>query len=114
MLDYLRATDPDTVDVTVLTVADRLAARGSGAVAGAEMVQAHLDLAREMVGEGLDWLRDGPPRAPVRGDELAAALGIELGPEIGRLLGEVEAAVFAGEVAGPEDALAVARAALSK
>ena len=114
VLDYLRATDPDPVDVTVLTVADRLAARGSGVVAGPEMVQAHLELAREMVGEGLDWLRDGPPRAPVRGDELAAALGIEPGPELGRLLEEVEAGVFAGEVSGPEDALALARSALSK
>ncbi len=114
VLDYLRATDPDPVDVTLLTVADRLAARGSGVVAGPEMVQAHLELARQMVGEGLDWLRDGPPRAPVRGDELAAELGIERGPEIGRLLEEVEAAVFAGEVSGRDDALALARSALSK
>ncbi len=112
VFEYLQATDPDPVDVTVLTVADRLAARGAGAVAGEEMVQAHLELAREMVGEGLDWLRDGPPRAPLRGDELAAALGIEPGPQLGRLLEVVEAAVFCGEVGGPEDAIAVARASL--
>jgi tRNA nucleotidyltransferase/poly(A) polymerase len=114
VLGYLRATDPDPVDVTILTVADRLAARGSGAVAGEEMVQAHLELARAMVGEGLDWMRDGPPRAPLRGDELAAALGIDPGPELGRLLGEVEAGVFAGEVGSADEAVALARSVLNK
>ena len=50
--DYLRATEPVTVDVTLLTVADRLSARGAGPIAAPEMVQAHLDLAREMVAAG--------------------------------------------------------------
>jgi poly(A) polymerase len=113
VLEYLRATDPDPVDVTLLTIADRLAARGSGAIAAEAMIQAHLDLAREMIGEGLAW-RAGAPRSPVAGDELAAALGIEPGPELGRLLAEVEAGVFAGEVSSPDDAIALARAALSK
>ena len=31
--DYLRATEPVTVDVTLLTVADRLSARGAGPIA---------------------------------------------------------------------------------
>ena len=43
---YLEATGPVAADVTLLTVADRLAARGSGPIAGPEMVEAHLDLAR--------------------------------------------------------------------
>ena len=51
-----------------------------------------------MIGEALAWRRDGPPRSPIRGDDLASELGIEPGPELGRLLGEIEAAVFAGEV----------------
>jgi poly(A) polymerase len=114
VLDYLRATDPDPVDVTILTVADRLAARGTGAVAGEEMVHAHLELARMMVAEGLDWMRDGPPRAPLRGDELAEALGIDPGPELGRVLGEVEAGVFSGEVGSQDEAIALARSVLSK
>jgi poly(A) polymerase/tRNA nucleotidyltransferase (CCA-adding enzyme) len=46
---------------------------------------------------------------PIAGDELAAALGIEPGPELGRILGEVQAAVFAGEVETAEDAIAYAR-----
>jgi poly(A) polymerase len=114
VLEYLRATDPDPVDVTLLTIADRLAARGPGTIASEAMVQSHLDLARDMIGEGLAWRREGPPRSPIPGDELAAALGIEPGPELGKLIAEVEAGVFAGEVRSPDEAVALARSALSK
>ena len=62
------------------------------------MVEAHLDLAREMIAAALDWRRDGPPEPLLRGDELAAELGIEPGPELGELLAELEAAQYAGEV----------------
>ena len=95
--------------MTLLTVADRLAARGQGPIAGPEMVQAHLDLARDMLGAALDWHVDGPPRSPIPGDELAAELGIQPGPELGRIIGEVEAAVYAGEVKGRDDAITFAR-----
>ena len=107
--DYLVATEPVSADVTLLTVADRLSARGEGPIASPEMVNAHLELAREMLGAALDRRRDGPPRSPVAGDELAAELGIEEGPELGRLLREIEAAVYAGEVSGPEEAVELAR-----
>ena len=76
--DYLRATDPDSVDVTLLTVADRLATQGERT--RQEAVDAHLELAREMIAEALAWRRAGPPRSPIRGDELASELGIEPGP----------------------------------
>ncbi|HEX4306415.1 MAG TPA: HD domain-containing protein [Solirubrobacterales bacterium] len=106
--DYLRATEPVTVDVTLLTVADRLSARGAGPIAAPEMVQAHLDLAREMVAAALDWRRDGPPEPLLRGDEIAAELGIE-GPEIGAKLAELEAAQYAGEVTDRAGALGLLR-----
>lgn len=95
---YLRATEPVTVDVTLLTVADRLSARGVGPIASPEMVAGHLQLAREMVAAGLDWRREGPPPPLLRGDEIAAELGIEPGPELGSALAELEAAQYAGEV----------------
>jgi poly(A) polymerase len=95
---YLRATDPVTVDVTLLTVADRLSARGKGPIASPEMVSAHLKLAREMIAAGLDWRREGPPQPLLRGDEIASELGIEPGPELGSALAELEAAQYAGEV----------------
>jgi poly(A) polymerase len=106
--EYLRATEPVTVDVTLLTVADRLAARGAGPIASPEMVQAHLDLAREMVGAALDWRRDGPPEPLLRGDEIAAELGVE-GAAIGEKLAELEAAQYAGEVTDRAGALGLLR-----
>lgn len=102
---YLRATDPVTVDVTLLTVADRLSARGKGPIASPEMVSAHLQLAREMIAAGLDWRREGPPAPLLRGDEIAAELGIEPGPELGSALAELEAAQYAGEVTDRSGAL---------
>jgi poly(A) polymerase len=102
---YLRATEPVAVDVTLLTVADRLSARGVGPIASPEMVAAHLQLAREMIAAALDWRREGPPEPLLRGDELAAELGIEPGPELGSALAELEAAQYAGEIADRKGAL---------
>jgi tRNA nucleotidyltransferase/poly(A) polymerase len=106
--DYLLATDPDSTDVTLLTMADRLATQGDRT--RPEAVDAHLEVAREMIGEALAWRRDGPPRSPIRGDDLAVALGIQPGPALGRLIEEIHAAVFTGEVSSAEDAIAYARA----
>jgi poly(A) polymerase len=108
--EYLRATEPVAADVTLLTVADRLSARGSGPFATEEAIEAHLHLAREMLAAALDWRRDGPPEPLLRGDELAAELGIEEGPELGELLAELEAAQYAGEIATREEAVQRARA----
>ena len=103
--EYLRATEPVGVDVTLLTVADRLSARGVGPLARPEMVEAHLSLARAMIAAALDWRRDGPPVPLLRGDELAGELGIEPGPELGGVLRELEAAQYAGEVSTRAEAL---------
>lgn len=110
--EYLRATEPVGADVTLLTVADRLATRGERTKDAA--ISDHLDLAREMLGEALAWRREGPPALPIGGAELSAELGIEPGPELGRLLGEIEAAVFAGEVSNRDQAVELARRLLSE
>ena len=107
--EYLRATEPVAADVTLLTVADRLSARGSGPFATEEAIEAHLSLARQMLAAALDWHRQGPPEPLLRGDELAAELGIAPGPELGDLLAEIEAAQYAGEVGTREQALDRAR-----
>lgn len=98
---YLRAAHPWAVDLTLLTVADRLATRGRKAEPA---IAAHLDLATLMLERALAWERQGPPRLPLRGGELAAELGIEEGPELGHLLERLEADAYAGEV-GDRDAL---------
>jgi poly(A) polymerase len=103
---YLKHTSPVEVEVTLLSCADRLATRGKNAD---KAIAAHLDLARELMAEALAWRASGPPRPPLRGDELAAELGIEPGPELGRLLAELEEAAFAGEAGTRDQALQVAR-----
>ena len=107
--DYLVATEPVAADVTLLTVADRLAARGEGPLASPEMIQAHLDLAREMLRDALVWHRDGPPQPPLSGDDLASELDLRPGPELGRVLEELRAEAFSGEIGDRDQALARAR-----
>src|SRR5262249_37218362 len=107
--DYLVATGPVSADGTLLSGADRLGARGEVPLASPEMVDAHVDLARELLAESLTWHRDGPPRPPVSGDELVAELDLAPGPEIGRLLEELRAEAYAGEIEGRSQALERAR-----
>jgi putative nucleotidyltransferase with HDIG domain len=107
---YLVATEPVEADVTLLSVADRLATRGDNAE---EATARHLELATTILDEALRWRAGETRPAPlVRGDELAVELGIERGPEIGRLLAELAEAQFAGEIATRADAIAAARTAL--
>jgi putative nucleotidyltransferase with HDIG domain len=102
---YLTACEPVAADVTVLSVADRLATRGRKAD---EAIARHLDLARELLAEALRFRRARP--APLmRGDELAAELGIRPGPEVGRLLAQLAEAQFAGAVTTRDEALAYVR-----
>ena len=102
---YLRATDPVQVDVTVLSVADRLATRGDRSD---EAIAKHLKLADQMLGEALEWIAD-PPRPPLRGDELARALDVAPGPMLGRILAELEEASFAHEIGSRDEAVERAR-----
>jgi poly(A) polymerase len=104
---YLRACSPVEVDVTLLSIADRLATRGDRAQ---EAIEAHLDVAGAMLDDALRWRADGPPAPLLRGDELARALGIATGPRIGELLERLSEAQYAGEVLTREQALANARA----
>jgi poly(A) polymerase len=107
---YLRACEPVQADVTLLSIADRLATRGSGSE---QAIARHLELARQLLAEAFAWRAD-PPRPPLRGDELAAALALRPGPELGRLLRQLEEARFAGEISTREQAVERARELLSR
>ncbi len=102
---YLERCQPVEVEVTLLTCADRLATRGKNAE---QAIEAHLELARQLMGEALAWRRD-PPEPPLRGGELAEELGIEPGPELGELLARLREASFTGEVRTRDEAVALAR-----
>jgi putative nucleotidyltransferase with HDIG domain len=103
---YLRATGPHSADVTLLTVADRLATRGRNADPA---IAAHLDVAREMLAAAFAERAAGPPAPVIRGDELAHELGTPPGPWLGPLLAELEEDRYAGEISGREDAVRRAR-----
>jgi len=98
---YLRATQPYSADITVFTVADRLATRGKNAD---EAIAAHLEVARELIAAAHEPL----PPPLVRGDELIKA-GVERGPQLGTILAQLEEDRFAGEISTREEALARAK-----
>ena len=102
---YLRACDPVQVDVTLLSVADRLATRGRGSE---QAIAKHLELARLLLAEAFAWRAD-PPRPPIRGDELARALDLRPGPELGRILRRARGRELRGEISGRDQAIERAR-----
>ncbi|MCW3069896.1 MAG: polynucleotide adenylyltransferase/metal dependent phosphohydrolase [Solirubrobacterales bacterium] len=106
VFSYLQACSPVEVDVTLLSIADRLATRGDRA---RESIDAHLRLAGGMLVDALRWRQEGPPAPLLRGDELASELGITTGPRVGEILRELAAAQYAGELATREQAIAHAR-----
>ncbi len=107
---YLHGCAPVQADVTLLSVADRLATRGRRSE---EAIAAHLRLAGEVLPEALDWHEQPQPAPLVRGDDLAGQLGVAPGPELGRLLEELAEARFAGEISTAEQAVSHARAMLA-
>lgn len=102
---YLSECAPVQVDVTLLSVADRLATRGDNAE---QAIERHLELARQLLGEALAWSAR-PPRPPLRGDELTRELDGVHGPEVGRILAALEEASWTGEIRDRSEALALAR-----
>jgi poly(A) polymerase len=107
LFEYMTACEPVEVDVTLLSVADRLATRGHKAE---ESIAPHLELAREVLSEALDWRDAGGGPAPlVRGDDLQRELGMPAGPDLGHLLERLREAQFAGEVTSREEALELAK-----
>jgi poly(A) polymerase len=107
---YLSSCQPVEVDVTLLSIADRLATRGAKSE---QAIAAHMALARAMLGDALRWrAAGGAPKPLWRGDRLAQELGIPEGPRLGELLAQLSRAQYIGEVTTPEQALAFARTRL--
>ncbi len=103
---YIRACEPVEVDVTLLSIADRLATRGDRA---AEAIDAHVRMSEVVLAEALRWRAAGPPPPLLRGDELARELALTPGPSLGDLLERLLAAQYAGEIRDREQAIAYAR-----
>ncbi len=92
---YLAKTAPLQTDVSLLSIADRLATLGHKAEISTER---HMAVAFTVLPQALDF--DAFLAAPplVRGDALARALGIAPGPAIGGLLAQIAEARYAGEI----------------
>lgn len=107
---YLTSCQPVEVDVTLLSLVDRLATRGRKAE---QAIAAHQELALEVLPEALRWRADGPPEPLVRGDQLASELGIEHGPLLGNLLGAIAEAQYCGTISDQAGAIELARALIA-
>lgn len=103
---YLAQTAPLQVDVSLLSIADRLATLGHKAQVSTER---HMAVAWTVLPRALDF--DAVLAAPplVRGDILARDLGISPGPGLGALLAAIAEARYAGEIATADEAVAYAR-----
>ncbi len=101
--DYLSACGTEAVDVTLLTIADRLSAQGGGVPA--EAIEGHLGLATEMLEAAIAVEREGAPKPLLGGDEIAERCEVEPGPLLGQAVSELVAAQYAGEVATREQAV---------
>lgn len=104
---YMRACEPVEVDVTALSVADRLATRGEKAE---KAIAAHLALAKRMLPDALRWQREGAPKPLLAGDVLAREAGIAPGPRLGELVEALVQAQYAGDVQTIDQAVTWARA----
>ena len=107
---YLTSCQPVEVDVTLLSLADRLATRGRKSE---EAISKHSELALEVLAEALRWRTNGPPAPLLRGDELALELGIEHGPQLGEALAAIAQAQYCGTVSTKPEAVELAAQVLA-
>ncbi|MCL6106788.1 MAG: hypothetical protein M1309_05510 [Actinobacteria bacterium] len=110
-LRYLRATDPWTPELIMLSVSDRLSVRG--VLVSEADIEEHLDLAREMMSMCFAESAAPPPKL-VGGNDLMKALGLPPGPVIGRLLDRLLEEQQLGLIASREEALAAATRMLAE
>ena len=107
---YLVATAPVSADVTLLTVADRLATRGRNAEPA---IARHVELAARPARRGARASgRPARPRPSCAATSWPPSWACAPGPQLGALLDEIEEARYAGEVATADEAVALARRAL--
>lgn len=111
-LRYLRATDPYSPELIIMSVADRLSVRGP-LVTEAD-IERHLLLAREMMTMCHVRAEAEPLPRLISGDELMRELGLQAGPLIGRLVERISEEQQLGNISTREQALSAAAAMLAE
>lgn len=109
---YLRATEPFSAELIMLSVSDRLSVRGP--LVTEQDVEQHLVLAREMMRLALEEEVAGPPPSIINGDELMRALGLEPGPQVGRLVEHIREEQALGNISTKAEALVAAAGLLNR
>ncbi len=104
---YINICEPVALEVTVLSVADRLATQGERTKQ--RVIDDHLELSREMIGQILEWRAQFPRKPLATGGELTEALSIEPGPIVGQLMNILDEAQYAGDIKTKDEALSLAR-----
>lgn len=100
---YRRRIAPREIELTVLSVADRLATRGPRTRESA--ITRHLALARELMEVHLRLEDQGTPPPVIPGDRLADGLGRRPGPWLAEVLEAIAEEQVVGTVRTPEQAL---------
>jgi poly(A) polymerase len=104
---YLRAVDPEQVELSVLTAADRLATRGPRTRRSA--IDRHLALVREVTAVHFRLVDRGPVELPADGAQIARALRKDPGPWLKDLLVLLREEALLGRVTTADQAIAFAR-----
>jgi len=108
---FFRDMGDATVESLLLSLADRLAARGPWATDA--QVERHRRFVEEMLRLSLEGATVAHPVVPIGGRELAEAVGCPQGPLLGDLLDALKEAVAVGEVSTRGEAILFARGWLS-
>jgi putative nucleotidyltransferase with HDIG domain len=104
---FIRDLGDEAIEVLLLSLADRLAARGP--MFSKEELHSHKALVERLVKEYFDRKEKLAERSRLlTGDDLIEQFGLTPGPLIGRVLAELEEAEVTGKVANREEALELA------
>ncbi|MBI3947941.1 MAG: HD domain-containing protein [Armatimonadetes bacterium] len=103
---FFREAGDSAVETLILSLADRLAARGPWAAP--EQIERHRRFVVEMLRLHFEGAPVARPVVPADGRELMRATGLKPGRELGELLEALEEAVAVGEVRSREEAIAFA------
>lgn len=110
---FIRKVGDETIEVLILSLADRLATQGR--LSDRESIEKHQSLTRLLMKEYCEKPAQKANFYPlIRGNDIIKTLGLEPGPIIGKLLNVVEEAQLSEEISSREEALNLVKNSLEK
>ena len=111
-LSFFRRTSPYSIEVILVSLVDRLAARG--AALKPEALESYIGYARRLLRDYFERTEAFAPPIWMTGEELIEALGLEPGPLVSLCLEELASASAEGLVTSRDQALTFARGCIRK